>query len=249
MSRPKRPELIAEARRRNFEQVASLGAELRRSRLRRRMTQEQLGTRAGVSRASVSRIERGLGGGQTLDTWQRVGLAAGTPLIVKLQRDPLQQTVDAGHLAIQELVLRLGRRTGIVRSFELATRPNEPWRSTDVGLRDDRRHVLLLVECWNTFGDIGAAVRSTTRKVVDAGQLAVAVGGEQPYRVASLWVVRATTRNRQLVGRYPEVFASRFPGSSRHWVATLVHGAEAPAEPGLIWCDLDATRVFAWRRR
>lgn len=249
MSRLKRQELAAEARRRNLDQLAALGGSVKDSRGRRRWTQDELGERAGVSRGSVSRIERGLGGGQSLDTWQRVALAAGTPLIVKLQRDPLEDTADAGHLAMQELVLRVGRRAGFARTFELAMRPSEPWRSTDVGLRNDRRRILLLCECWNTFGDIGAAARSSARKLADAEELAVLAGGVQPYRVASCWVVRDTRRNREVVRRYPEVFAARFPGSSRGWVEALTNGAEPPREQGLVWCDVDATRLFAWRRR
>ena len=139
MPQVKRPELASEARRRNLEQLAALGSDVRRSRERRRWTQEQLATRAGISRSSQSRIERGLGGGQSLDTWQRVALAAGTPLVVKLQRDQLADTADAGHLAIQELILRLGRHGGFAGTFELQTRPTESWRSSDVGLRDDRQ--------------------------------------------------------------------------------------------------------------
>jgi hypothetical protein len=203
----------------------------------------------------VSDIERGLGGGHTLDAWQRLGLALGTPLVVSLQRDRLEETSDAGHLAMQELLLRLGRRCGYLRSFELAARPSEPWRSTDVGLRDDRRRVLILEECWNSMGDIGAAGRSTNRKVAEAEAFAVAIGGDRPYRVASVWVIRDTRRNRELTRRYPEVFAARFPGSSRGWVDALTPRAdgspppEPPPEPGVVWCDLNATRLFAWRRR
>ena len=188
MARTKRPELSAEAHRRNLEQLAGLGAALRAARQRRRLTQEQLGERAGVSRSSVSRIERGLGGAQTLDTWQRLALAAGVPLIVKLLRDPLEDTADAGHLGMQELVLRLGRQIGVTRSFELPTKPAEPWRSTDVALRDDRRRVLILEECWNSIGDIGAATRSTTRKVAEGQALGIAIGDGRPYRVASVWI-------------------------------------------------------------
>ena len=250
MKRRKRAsELAADARRRNFEQLAGLGGDVRAARRRRRWTQEQLADRAGISRSAVSALERGLGGGQSLDTWQRVALAVGTPLLVKLQRDALEDTADAGHLAIQELVLRLGRRIGFPRSFELASRSAEPWRSTDVGLRDDRRRRLWLIECWNSIGDIGAGARSAMRKVAEAESFAVAVGGEVAYRVASCWVLRDTRRNRELVRRYPEVFLSRFPGSSRGWVHALTTGADAPEAPGLVWCDREATRLFAWRRR
>ena len=241
-------ELGADARRRNFEQLAALGGEVRDARVRRRQTQQHIADAAGISRSTVSNLERGLGGAQSLDTWQRVALAVGRPLVVKLLRDPLEDTADAGHLAMQELLLRLGRAAGLGRSFELAARAIEPWRSTDIGLRDDRRRRLWLIECWNSIGDIGAGARSTTRKVAEAEALAVAIGGERPYSVASCWVIRDTRRNRELVRRYPEVFAARFPGSSRRWVEALTSGAAAPAEPGLVWCDRDVTRLLPWRR-
>lgn len=249
MTKRKPRELGAEAQRLNRAQLASLGGKVRAARLFRRKTQQAMATLAGISRSTWSDIERGLGGGHTLDTWQRVGLALGTPLIVDMQRDAMSDPADAGHLAIQELVLRLGRKAGFTGSFELPTRPSEPWRSTDVALRSDIRRLLILEECWNTIGDVGAATRSTNRKEAEAQAFAVAIGGERPYRVRSVWIVRATARNRALVHRYPEVFARGFPGSSHAWVDALTDGADPPDKRGLVWCDIDATRVFAWRRR
>jgi hypothetical protein len=194
--------------------------------------------------------ERGHGGNLSMDTWQRIALGLDRPLIVGLARDPDEEPADAGHLRIQELVLRLGRATGRTRTFELATRPADPNASADVGLGDVPYRALILVECWNTIGDIGAGARSTARKVAEAEGLAGVRGGDDgPYRVASVWVVRATRRNRALVARYPEVFAARFPGSSIGWVRALTEGAEPPREAGLVWCDVACTRLFAWRRR
>lgn len=67
-------------------------------------------------------------------------------------------------------------------------------------------------------------------------------------RVGLVWVVHATARNNTLVRRYPEVFAARFPGSSREWVRALMTGGPFPSGPGLVWSDLGATRLFEWRR-
>lgn len=211
--------------------------------------------RVGIHRSSVSRIETGHGGSFSVDTWQLISLAEGRRLEVRLSADPQAEPADAGHLAIQELVLRVGRAAGFARTFELPTRPAHPARSADVGLRDDRRRLLVLVECWNTIGDVGAGARSSERKRAEAEALAIAIGppGEdgtiQPYRVRGCWVVRATARNRALVARYPEVFAVRFSGSSAAWVRALTTGAEPPREPGLLWCDVAASRLFPWRRR
>jgi transcriptional regulator with XRE-family HTH domain len=256
MTKLKRRELAGQAVRLNLEQIAKLGGELRSARLSRRLTQTQLGARVGLARSTVSDIERGRGGGHTLDAWQRLALAVDRPLRVELRRDAREEPVDAGHLVLQELVMRLGRRAGFGGTFELPSRRSDPSRSTDVGLRDDRARLLVLVECWNTFGDVGAAVRSTNRKLAEAAELAIAVGGERPHRVAGCWVVRDVERNRQLLARYPELFASRFPASSVAWVKAL--GGEVgnstaprsapPGELGLVWCDSRATRLFAWRK-
>jgi len=257
MVKLKRLDLAGQAGRINFEQLARLGGELRVARQRRRLTQEQLGDLAGLSRSAISTIERGRGGSHTLDAWQRLALAVDRPMRIELRRDAREVPADAGHLAIQELILRLGRRAGSRGSFELPTRPSDPSRSSDVGLRDDRRRILILVECWNTFGDLGAAIRSTNRKLAEAAELAIAIRGERPYRVAGCWVVRDVERNRRLVATYPELFASRFAGSSALWVRALAGASgegpgsrpEPPAELGLVWCDARATRLFAWRRQ
>jgi transcriptional regulator with XRE-family HTH domain len=257
MTKLKRAELAGEARRINFEQLARLGGDLKAARLRRRLTQTQLGQHAGLARSTVSDLERGRGGSHTLDTWQRLALAVDRPMRIDLRRDSREEPADAGRLAIQELVLRLGRRAGSRGTFELPTRPSDPSRSTDLGLRDDRARLLILVECWNTFSDLGAAIRSTNRKLAEAAELAIAIGDGRPHRVAGCWVVRDLERNRRLLASYPELFASRFPGSSALWVKALTGTSgsgsgsrpEPPLELGLVWCDAQATRLFAWRRR
>ena len=148
-------------------------------------------------------------------------------------------------------MLSLAVATGRRGTFELPTRPSDPSRSTDVGIRDDSNCVLIQVECWNTFSDLGAAVRSTKRKQVEAEAHAVATvrDGQQTYRVASVWIVRATAANRAMIARYPHVLASAFPGSSRAWVRALTLGLEPPIEPGLVWFDPGKRVLTEWRRR
>ncbi|HEX7472271.1 MAG TPA: helix-turn-helix domain-containing protein, partial [Candidatus Limnocylindrales bacterium] len=141
MTRPKRAELAAEALRRNQEALARLGGEVRLTRRRRRLTQAELGRRVGIAQSTVSLLERGRGGTLSLDLWQRVFVGLDRRLDIAVGRDPLGETVDAGHLAIQELVLRLGRAAGYRRGFEVPTRPSDPARSTDVGLRNDARRL------------------------------------------------------------------------------------------------------------
>lgn len=225
------------------------GEKVRAARRRRGWTQAELGRRAGLSQVTISKVERGEGGTLSLVAWQRVADALELPLDLKLGRDAYEDTRDAGHLAMQEFLLRLGRRSGYPRTFELRTKPSNPSAWVDVGLVDHGRRRLLLLECVNAMEDIGASARSSDRKQSEAEALAIAIGNGRPYAVHVCWVVRDTRRNRQLVQRYPELFASRFPGSSRDWVAALTHSADPPSDRGLVWCDLRATRLFAWRRR
>jgi transcriptional regulator with XRE-family HTH domain len=225
------------------------GDKLRRARKRRRWTQWDLAGRVSVDQATISRLERGAGAKLSLMLWQQVALLLDLPLDLKLGRDSLEPPADAGHLDIQELVLRLGRRSGYGRTFELATKPSDPSLSTDVGLTDAVNRRLIQVECVNTFGMINAAIRSSDRKRAEAEALAVAKGHDYPYSVHHVWIVRATRRNRALVARYPELFATRFTGSSRAWVAALTKGAPPPTQLGLVWCDVRATRLFEWRPR
>jgi transcriptional regulator with XRE-family HTH domain len=243
----RRSQLSVEATRRTSEQRIRIGGEIRTMRERRGLTRIELARRAGIGRMVESRVERGATN-LDLDVLQRIGLAMGRPLVVTFGRDLLEAPADAGHLAIQELVLRVGSAAGYTGTFELPTRPSEPWRSVDVGLTSTVRRRMILVECWNTFGDVGAAARSTNRKAIELQDLSVGQWGEDA-QVGVVWVVRATARNRALLQRYPEVFDARFPASSRAWLTALTEGATPPGNAGLVWCDVGATRLFEWRRR
>jgi len=148
---------------------------------------------------------------------------------------------------MQERLLVLARTTGRSASFELPTRPADPRHSIDVCVRDVRNRVLLIEEAWNTFGDLGAAIRSTNRKVAEAADVAATVDDGAPYRVAAVWVVRPSAENRRLLARYPQIFRSALPGSSRTWVAALTTDAPPPLQPGLVWIDPASGLVTACR--
>ena len=184
-----RTRLERAAAERNREQVARLGSEAREARVRRRVTQEDLGARVGLSQTMISRAERGLGGSLTVDAWQRLAIALGIPLRISLARDPLGDTADAAHLAMQELLLSLARGAGFRGRFELATRPLQPVRSVDVGLLDDgdalvswwRRRgqgeIELVMRRVGTDGTLGEPLAVTTASVgqpADVPQLAIA---------------------------------------------------------------------------
>ena len=249
-TRNSRSSAVLEGRRLATSQAVELGTRIRDARKRRRWSLQTLADKVGLTPSRVSQVERGRGSGASLEVWLALAQALGIHLKVEFGRDPVQEPDDAGHLAIQELALRLGRRTGRARTIELPTRPANPGLSIDVCLRDDTQRVLIIEECWNTFGNINESIRSTRRKVAEAQQLAVAIGDDDgPYRVAAIWIVRDTRRNREILARYPEVFAAAFTGPSRQWLKALTtRDGSVPGEMGLVWCDLRATRLFAWRK-
>lgn len=225
--------------------VATLGQQVRSARRSARVTLLALAKRVGISAARLSEIERGLGGGAPIATWVSIGIALERPLSIALTR-PLREPrgpADAGHLEIQEFVLGLAHASGRHGTFELPTRPTDPARSTDVGIRDPRHRVRILAECWNTFGDLGAAARGTHRKAAEAAAT------WPDDRIATVWVVRATAANRRLLARYPHILAASFPGSSRAWVRALASGdRRPPAEPGIVWYDHATGRLSEHRR-
>jgi transcriptional regulator with XRE-family HTH domain len=212
-----------------------LGTDLRRSRRRARLTQEQLGERVGVRRTRIGELELGKGASAPLALWVRLGKAVDRPFAASFSRDlrEVPEPVDAGHLAAQELVLRFGRRVGRVGEFELPTRSSGSAGVVDVALRDDAQRVAILVEVWNRLTDLGAASRSTSRKTLDVDEANLPVG----YRLASCWLLVDNAANRAIVRRFPEIVRARFPGSSLGWVRALVDGSEPPSSPGIAWVD------------
>ncbi len=227
--------------------AASLGAEVRAARERRRLTQAALGRRVGLSQSRVSAIERGLGVGVPFEVWVGLGIALGRPLSVAFSRptDSAETLTDAGHLEIQEYLLEIGRRNGRHGWFEQPSRPSDPSHSIDVFDIDPANACLLILEAWNRFGDLGAAARSSDRKVAETAERARRANG--PARVCLCWVVRDTAANRAIVRRCPQVLASRFRATSSRWVAALENGAQPPSEPGIVWFDPSRRRLRAMR--
>jgi len=163
--------------RRLAEKVSSeAGREVVVARKRRRLTQARLAEIVGVSRPRLAAIEAGKGGGAPLEVWFSIARALGRYLKFEFAWDPLSELVDAGHLAIQELVIRVGSVAGWEVTVEVPSRAWDSRRSIDVRLTNRRARRIVIVECWNTFGDLGAATRSSNEKIRDEEQRAVAIG-------------------------------------------------------------------------
>ena len=216
--------------------AGNLGRDLRRTRLRRRLTQAQLGDKVGVSQAEISALEGGAGARTSVETWIAIGIALGRPIAIGFSRDVVDPLPgDTGHLDAQELLLRLAAAGGWRGRPEAPSDPADPRHSTDVELRspDDR---LILVEIWNRLDDIGAAIRSSDRKLALVRQRADA-------DVGSCWLFVDTAANRAIVRRYPAIFRARVGGSSANWIRSITSGAPCPSQPGIAWIDVRSGRL------
>lgn len=119
--------------------AAALGVDLKRTRLRRHLTLDELGARAGIGRSRLQELEAGEGATAPLRTWFALGAALDRPFAVRFSRDlsTPPEPADAGHLAAQEFVLELAHAAGRIALFELPTRPTaRDGGSVDVGMRD-----------------------------------------------------------------------------------------------------------------
>lgn len=247
MARSRRPSRAVQAADHDREMLTTFGRNVRESRQQARLAQRQLAATAGVSESALRRVERGASANISVDTLQRIGFALDRPVTVQLARG-IAEPIDAGHLAMQELVVRLVGTAGYRPRVELPSVRHGTWRSSDVAAMRAPDHSLLGIECWNTIGDLGAGFRSSDRKRRDLEELAAATWGPGGHQVGICWVIRATRANRELVARYPMLITSRFPGSSSAWVQALETGAAPPIGDGLVWCDVGATRIHPWRR-
>src|SRR5688572_2001739 len=127
------PQSRVAGRRRAAAAALALGEQVLRARKRRRWTQQYVAAKVGITQARESQIERGDATGVPLDLWFALSEALDVPLRVEFGRDRLEEPADAGHLQMQELLLRVGRAAGYAGTFELPTRPADPSLSVDVG--------------------------------------------------------------------------------------------------------------------
>ena len=103
--------------------AGNLARDLRATRRRRRLKQSDLADKVGVSQAQVSALEAGEGARTSIETWIAIGIALERPVAIGFSRDTVAPLQDAGHLAAQELLIRLATAAGWQATFEGAEQP------------------------------------------------------------------------------------------------------------------------------
>jgi transcriptional regulator with XRE-family HTH domain len=226
-----------------------LGTALREARMTAGLEQSEVASRAGVSQPLVSYLERGQGGGTTLETWSRVAAAVGEQFVAFLEHSSgANQPRDLEHLKRQSALISIAARGGWQALPELAIDPfRARSRSIDVALIRRSSREAIAAEIWDWFDDVGAGFRSLDAKRTTLAERLEASHG---WNVRGLYVVRDTRRNHALLVDVRPLFAARFTGVPSSWLRALTDpAARLPDGDGLLWSDRSGASLKASRLR
>jgi transcriptional regulator with XRE-family HTH domain len=222
------------------------------------MTQDQLAAEAGVAQGTISAIENGRKATISLLVLVRAARACNTSLHAYLEWvSGADEPRDIVHLRTQQLLIDLAARGGWKGTPEAAIdNAASGSRAVDVLLERDVRLLgpeVAVMEVIDWFADVGAAMRDWDRRLARVEQRAIALrtreGGDgiTVPRVSGCWIVRATARNRALVGELRGLFHARFRGSGRHWVEAIRSSVPIPSEAAMLWVSVSGDRIWPAR--
>jgi transcriptional regulator with XRE-family HTH domain len=200
-----------------------IGAVVRTLRRRRGWRQADLASRAGVSQASVSKLERGQIQHLRLETIRRIcrALDMSISLEPRWRGSDLDRLLDAEHAMLVEECVRRLRAEGWEPLVEYSFNHFGDRGSVDVVAWHAARRALLIVEVKSRIVDLQALTGSIDRKVRVVPAL---LARDRLWRAAHLGVVLViaeTTANRQQVRRHPATFGAAFPAGTievRRWL-------------------------------
>ncbi len=200
------------------------GRTIRAVRVKRRWRQQDLARRAGVSRATIWRVERGRLDELTIATLRRIC----EPLEIRVELRPrgrgtdLERLVDARHSALHESVARA--LATAFADWELAHEVSFNIYGErgviDLLMWHPGRRVLLIIELKTELVDTGDLLATMDRRRRLAGDI-VADRGWEPLAVSS-WVIVARSRtNERRIAEHGTVLRSAFPDDERRVMAWL----------------------------
>ncbi len=227
---------------------------IRLLRLRRGWTQSQLGDRIGVSRETVSRLERGDVDGMTLQSLTRIAGALGASVFVQLrwQGANLDRLLDAAHAALQHSVAELLTSIGWQVRVEVSFNHYGDRGRVDIFAYHPFHRVLLVTEIKSALGDLQETIGRLDVKVRLARQMAGDLGWTDVRAVHPALVIGDTRRARRTVLEHGALFA-RYTRRGRDATAWLRRPAgTAGVGFGLLWFatlpDSHSTTVRAGQR-
>lgn len=225
-----------------------LGAAIRAVRMRRRLRQLDLAQSAGVSRTTVSLVERGHWQRLSIETVRRIAAAVDVrvELTPRWRGGDLDRLLSRRHSMLAEKVASLVlSHTGWVAVPEVSFAIyGERGVIDQLAWHEGTAH-LLVVELKTEFEDINEALGTLDRKARLARRIA-AERGWQP-KFVSVWLVVSDSRtNRRHAAEHAALLGSRFRFDGRH-LRSLLREPRA-ATTGLAFMT-DANRSNAGQSR
>jgi transcriptional regulator with XRE-family HTH domain len=201
----------------------AFGRGVRALRLRRRLRQEDLARKAGVSRGVIARIEQGRGDKVTVETLDKVASALGARVACRLtwNGEALDRLLDADHAAIVEQVVRTLHADRWLIATEVSFSVYGERGSIDILAFHEAERAVLVVEVKSVVPDVQATLVTLDRKQ----RLAIQIARERGWdaiAVARLLVIRENRTARRRVEDHAATFATTFPArvaEIRRWLA------------------------------
>lgn len=207
-----------------------LGSAIRLVRIRRRWRQADLAVRAGVSQATVSRVERGHLDSLSLRAVRSVASALDIRVDVhgRWRAGDLDRLLNAGHSALHESVARAFRGLpGWVTAPEVSFAVFGERGVIDILGWHAGRRALLVIELKTDISDVNELLGTAGRKrrlavEAAAGLGWVQAGGRGSRPTVSLWVIVTPERtNRRRLEAHAAMVRSALPGTGRTMRAWL----------------------------
>jgi transcriptional regulator with XRE-family HTH domain len=203
-----------------------LGAVFRAVRLRKRWRQADVARAAGVSIATVSRIERGKLEELAIRTLLTVAasLEIRIDLTARWRGGELDRMLNAGHAALHEAVARHVLPAGWLMAPEATFSIYCERGAIDVLAFHPPTGALLVIELKTDIVDVQALIGSVDRY----RRLAARIAAERGWRATSVscWVVlRESPTNRRRLAAHATVLRQAFPDDGRRlrgWLARPV---------------------------
>lgn len=213
------------------------GRALRALRIRRDLRQDEAGAAAGVSRTSVSRVERGLIANVPFGTIVAIGNAVGADieLLARWQGEQLDRLIDERHATTLDAAVRLLRTFGWEVEVEATYSIYGERGSIDLFASRRDVAVVLATEIKASVPEASNPVIGLNRKARLAPELAKARGW--PCRgVGQLLVIAESSTSRRRVARHRDIFDTAFPTRGRDVTAWLAKPT-VPVIRGLLFLD------------
>jgi transcriptional regulator with XRE-family HTH domain len=205
----------------------AFGAAVRVLRIRRGWRQSDLAAAAHVSRATLSRIERGLAGGIVLDRLRAIAkvLDMRLALLARWRGAELDRLINAAHSALHEEVAEFFEpMTDWVLQPEVSFSFYGERGVIDCLGYHAIRGVLLVIELKTDLVDIQEMIGKVDRK----RRLALKIAEERGWKVSmvAVWVILADSpTNARRIERHRSVLRAAFPDDGR----TMAGWLRAPA--------------------